>query len=174
MTTETLLSHVASLELDITETGPAIEEPTPSGGHRGGRSDLVEPEPRSEFQQVIVFLNLTLKESFHHTVYTFLQDLKCTYLLLSELHKPYVDSIRLLFPLWLTVIHAICLVILVLAHKTIVRVTARLRGSLSEPLSQVTTWTQRHVHRVFQPLASRLDAVLSSVLPSDPCDTTKH
>lgn len=173
MTTETVQSYVDSHRLGFT-SNLVIDESNPSTGHVNEHTGLEDPEQRTEFQQVILFLTFTLRESIQQTLYTFLQDFKCTYLLLSELHRPYVDSVRVLIPLWLTVIHAICLVVLVLVHRITINASARLQELLAKPLSKVTAWTERHVPRVFQPLASRFGAVLSSVLPSGPSNTAHH
>jgi hypothetical protein len=173
MTTETLGPYVNSHILDAASE-PSINERTPSGGQGNGHTDLGDSGQRIEFLQVVFFLTFTLRESIQQTIYSFLQAFKCTYLLLRELHKPYLDTVRVLVPLWLTVVHAICLVVLVLVHKITTDSIAQLWEFSAEPLKQFTTWTERHVPRVFRPLASLFDAALSSVLLSGPSSTTRH
>ncbi|KUI53590.1 hypothetical protein VP1G_01008 [Cytospora mali] len=169
MTTETLRPYVDSPKVKSAPR-PAFHESIPSQDHVNEHTDLEESGQKTEFQQVIFFLTFTLKESIQQTLYTFLQDFKCTYLLLSELHKPYVDTIRVLVPLWLTVLHAICLVVLVLVHKITIKTTARIQEVLAGPLDQFTRWTECHVPRVFQPLASPAETkhATSVARPSTP------
>ncbi|KAG6361917.1 hypothetical protein INS49_010146 [Diaporthe citri] len=87
------------------------------------------PEQPAEITQVFYFLTFTLKEGIQQTVHALFQSLKCTYLLVSELHRPYLDSVRVLVPLWLAVIHAILLVFFVLAHRTAADAIQRLHES---------------------------------------------
>ncbi|KAK2597813.1 hypothetical protein N8I77_012575 [Diaporthe amygdali] len=98
------------------------------------------PQQPAEITQVFHFLTFTLKESIQQTLHALLQSFKCTYLLVSELHRPYLDSARVLVPLWLAVIHAILLVFFVLAHRTATDAiqwlhdtTATTETSLSKP-----------------------------------------
>ncbi|KAJ0119698.1 hypothetical protein J7T55_013901 [Diaporthe amygdali] len=93
------------------------------------------PQQPAEITQVFRFLTFTLKESIQQTLHALLQSFKCTYLLVSELHRPYLDSVRVLVPLWLAVIHAILLVFFVLAHRTATDAIQWLHDTLSSQSS---------------------------------------
>lgn len=129
------------------------------------------PEEPADIVQVFYFLTFTLKEGIQQTVYALFQSLKCTYLLVSELHRPYLDSVRVLVPLWLAVVHAILLVFFVLAHKAVTDALQRLRESIDGPFARLTAWTDHTVPRVFRRLACRSGSALSSVLHSGPSST---
>lgn len=174
MTTDTLRHQVDSHAIASVASGPVIDNSTPSSTNVNKYVDQDGSEEEIDFQQVIFFLAFTVKESIQQTLYSFLQDFKCTHLLLRELHKPYIDTIRVLVPLWLTVLHVICLVVFVLAHKIAITVIARLRETSAYHFHKFTTWTEHHTPRVFRLLACHFDAVLSSVLRSDPSSTTQH
>lgn len=129
------------------------------------------PEEPSDIVQVFYFLTFTLKEGIQQTVHALLQSLKCTYLLVSELHRPYLDSFRVLVPLWLAVVHAILLVFFVLAHKVVTDALHRLRESIGRPFARLTAWTDHTVPHVFRRLACRSGSAPSSVLHSGPSST---
>lgn len=123
----------------------------------------------ADVKQVICFLTFTLKESVLQTIYTIQHTLKCTWLLIRELPKPYADSIRVLVPLWLTVFHAFFLVIFALFQRVSRDGLDQARQYL---VKQQQRWTARHAPPAFQPLASRSTAVLSSAVPSAQSNTT--
>lgn len=70
-----------------------------------------------ETQQILSFLAFIIKESIQKTVYALVQNLWCTWILLSSIPKTYFDSIRFLLPLWLAAIHAFCIVSLLLCER---------------------------------------------------------
>lgn len=127
------------------------------------------PVQPANVKQVVCFLTFTLKESILQTIYTIQQNLKCTWLLIRELPKPYTDSIRILIPLWLTVFHAVFLVVFALARRVSSDALDRARQFLTK---QQERWTALHVPPVFQPLASRSAAAPSSAVPSAQSNTT--
>lgn len=128
-------------------------------------------EQPAEITQVLYFLTFTLKEGIQQTVHALFQSLKCTYLLVSELHRPYLDSVRVLVPLWMAVIHAILLVFFVIAHRTVTDAIQRLHESVDGPFARFTAWTDLTVPRVFRRLACRSGSGPSSVPHSAPSST---
>lgn len=129
------------------------------------------PVRPAEIKQVFHFLAFTLREGIKQTVHALIQSLKCTYLLVSELHRPYVDSVRVLVPLWLAVIHGILLVFFVLAHRTITDAIQQFHQSIDRPFARFTAWTDHAVPRVFRPLACHSGSGPSSAPQSDPSST---
>ncbi|KAI3398336.1 hypothetical protein diail_9428 [Diaporthe ilicicola] len=117
----TTVAHSSSVDLFATDYAAT---PTPDSDLDYDES--LYPEEPADIAHVFYFLTFTLKESIQQTVHAFLQSFKCTLLLVSELHRPYLDSVRLLVPLWLAVVHAILLVLFVLAHRTITDAIQRL------------------------------------------------
>lgn len=126
------------------------------------------PDQPADITQLFYFLIFALKESTRQTAHAFLQCLKCTCLLASELHRPYLDSIRAIVPLWLAVIHAILLVSLVLVHRAITDTIQRLHDIVGGALARFAAWTDHIVPRVFPRHAFRLGSARSSVLHSGP------
>lgn len=145
--------------------------PIPTSDFDSDYDERQHSEQPAEITQVFYFLTFTLKEGIQQTVHALFQSLKCTYLLVSELHRPYIDSLRVLVPLWLAVIHAILLVFFVLVHRTVTDTIQRLHESVDGPFARFTAWTDHTVPRVFRRLACRSGSGPSSVLHSDPSST---
>jgi hypothetical protein len=166
MNTDTDRTEVDYSPLDCVSTIPASDFDCDS--------DCTEPphpvQP-AEIKQAFCFLTFTVKESIQQTLYAFLQSLKCTYLLVSELHRPYLNSVRALFPLWLAVIHAILLVFSVLAHRTVTDTIQRLHNLAGGPFARFAAWTGHTVPRVFRRLACRSERGQPSALQLDPSTT---
>lgn len=139
---------------------PQSEDPAP-----------VEP---ANIKQIIYFLTFTLKESIQQTGYTAQQNLKCTWLLVRELPKPYIDSVRVLVPLWLTVFHAFFLVILALIRRVASDGIGRVRQFLANLAGRQERWTVLRVAQppAFRHLAFHSAAVQSSADPWAPFSTT--
>lgn len=132
------------------------------------------PVQPADIKQVVYFLSFTLKESILQTGFTAQQSLKCTWLLVRELPKPYIDSVRILVPLWLTVFHAFFLVILALIHRFASDGLHRAHRFIASLAERQKRWTSIRVPPAFQLLASRSGAVLSSAAPSAPSSTTSY
>lgn len=145
--------------------------PVPTSDFDTDNNERQHPEQPAEITQVFYFLTFALKEGIEQTVHALFQSLKCTYLLVSELHRPYLDSVRVLVPLWLAVIHAILLVFFVLVHRTVADAIQRLHESVDGPFTRFAAWTDNNVPRVFRRLACRSGSGPSSVPHSAPSST---
>lgn len=156
MTTDTGRAKVDHSRLNCVSTNPASD--VDCNFNYGAPADI---------KQILRFLTSTLKESIVQTLNALVQSLWCTYLLLSELHRPYIDSVRALVPLWLAVFHAIVLVFLVLVHRTISDAIQRLRELLDAPFARFTAWNDHAVPRVFRRLACLSGSGPSSAPQSD-------
>lgn len=176
MTREDVRSNRYSEALDDTTAAPS-ESNVSSALHKQNHifhsADSAPTQPAS-IKQVIYFLTFTLKESIYQTGYTAQQTLRCTWLLIRELPKPYIDSVRVLVPLWLTVFHAFFLVILALSQRVARDGLDRANRFLTNLVEQQKRWIHQHVPPAFRRLASRSAAVLSSVAPSAPFNTTSY
>lgn len=170
MTTDTGRTNIGPRPIDCASPIPASDFDF-DHDHDHDSDERPYPEQPAEITQVFYFLTFTLKEGIQQTVHALFQSLKCTYLLVSELHRPYLDSIRVLVPLWLAVIHAILLVFFVLAHRTVTDAIQRLHESVDGPFARFTAWTDHNVPRVFRRLACRSGSGPSSVLHSAPSST---
>ena len=164
MTTETGQTNVGPHPIDSASPTPAFDFDSDS-------DERQHPEQPADLTQVFYFLTFTLKEGIQQTVHALFQSLKCTYLLVSELHRPYLDSVRVLVPLWLAVIHAILLVFFVLVHRAVTDALQRLHDSIGGPFARFTAWTDHNVPRVFRRLVCRSGSAPSSVLHSGPSGT---
>lgn len=163
-------------ETDRANLGPRLIGCVSTNPDSNLNSDFDSDEPPypvqpAEIKQVVSFLTFTLREGINQTVHAFIQSLKCTYLLVSELHRPYLDSVRVLVPLWLAVIHAILLVFFVLVHRTITDAIQRFHQSIDRPLARFTAWTDHTVPRVFRHLACPSGSGPPSAPQSDPSST---
>lgn len=125
----------------------------------------------ADIKQTLHFLNFTLKESIIQTVNALVQSLRCTYLLVSELHRPFLDSGRVLIPFWLAVFHAILLVFFVLVHRAISGALKRLHELASGSFARLTAWTDDAAPRVSRRLGCRSGSGPSSAPRSDPSST---
>lgn len=76
-----------------------------------------DPGQHHDIRHIIYFLAFTVKESAQQTFYTLLQNFRCTGILLRSIIKAYIDSLRVLVPLWGTTIYAFCLVVLLLIQR---------------------------------------------------------
>lgn len=161
-------------DIGRTKIGPRpidCASPIPTSDFNSDYDERQHSEQPAEITQIFYFLTFTLKEGIQQTVHALFQSFKCTYLLVSELHRPYLDSVRVLVPLWLAVIHAILLVFFVLVHKAVTDTIQRLHESVDGPFARFTAWTDHTVPRVFRRLACRSGSGPSSVLHSDPSST---
>ncbi|KAG8169614.1 hypothetical protein KVR01_000359 [Diaporthe batatas] len=80
-----------------TDTGRAKFDPSRINCASGNSASDVNRDfnygAPADVRQILGFLNFTLKESIIQTVKAFIQSLRCTYLLVSELHRPFLDSV---------------------------------------------------------------------------------
>lgn len=122
------------------------------------------PNQSLQFRQIAYFLAWVIAAIITDTAFAILQSLRCTFLLLCELPKPWTDSLRALFPLWLTAFSVIPLVAAACASKVVSEVADRFQ-TLFPRLSP--TWISPLVYLVFQPLASLYHSVVvpSSAVP---------
>lgn len=128
------------------------------------------PDQPLHFRQIASFLAWVIAAIITDTTFAIVQSLKCTLLLLCELPKPWIDSLRALVPLWLTALSVVPLVATACASKLASEIIDRAQDIVRRlpPL-----WTSLLASRVFQPLASlcRSAAVPSSAGPSAPSST---
>lgn len=103
------------------------------------------------FRQIAFFLLWVIAAITTDTAFAILQSLKCTLLLLCELPKPWIDSLRALAPLWLTAFSIVPLIAAACASKVAAEVAERAQrfGARLSPV-----WTTLRASLVFQRLAS--------------------
>lgn len=129
------------------------------------------PNQPLHFKQIASFLGWVIAAIITDTAFAIVQSLKCTLLLLCELPKPWIDSLRALLPLWLTAFSVFPLVAAACASKIVSEIADRVQVLVSR-LSP--SWIGPLVSRAFQPLASLYHSVVvpSSAVPSAPSSTT--
>lgn len=129
------------------------------------------PTQPLRFRQIASFLAWVIAAIASDTAFAIVQSLKCTLLLLCELPKPWVDSLRALAPLWLTAFSIVPLVAAACASKLAAEAADRAQRII---VRLSPSWTNPRAPPVFQRLASlyRFAAVPSSAVPLAPSNTT--
>lgn len=129
------------------------------------------PNQTLQFRQIACFLAWVIAAIITDTAFAILQSLRCTLLLLYELPKPWIDSLRALFPLWLTAFSIIPLVAAACASKIVSEVADRIQALVLRPSP---SWISPLAYPVFQPLASLYRSVVvpSSAVPLAQSNTT--
>lgn len=115
------------------------------------------PNQPLQFKQIASFLAWVIAAIITDTAFAIVQSLKCTFLLLCELPKPWIDSLRALLPLWLTAFSVFPLVAAACASKVVSEIADRVQV-LGPQLS--SSWISPLVSHVFQPLASLYHSVV--------------
>lgn len=77
------------------------------------------------FRQIVFFVTWVAAAIISDTAFAIVQSLKCTLLLLRELPKPWIDSLRALAPLWMTAFSIVPLIAAACASLLIAAITER-------------------------------------------------
>lgn len=144
---------------------PPSTDPTP----RDACKPANHPQRPSQPRDILRFIGVTVKETVSQTRHVFWTNSKCTWLLLRQLPKPYIDSVRLLTRLWCTVLGAFALVFLAICQRLLCEIERKVRRCLANLLRR---WIGRHAPPASPPRASPSSDVQPSVVPWAPSSTT--